>query len=181
MYILKNAEEKIAKFNSRSYGDPKLYHDVLDARGDKKSLVDESGNVSEGFLEMIEVALRGYFGMDKRMLNDKGEFINNLSNKLESDEVRNVLTKFRGMCINSPNLADYRSDVEVLYERLSAKGEDRLSQKDDRFRVGATKIMHCLFPELFVMLDKHVGCALGYLQGEYNKFEAYWAAMNICR
>jgi len=181
MYILKNAEQKIVKFNSRSYGELALYHGILNARGDKKSLVDEAGNVSDGFLEMIEATLRGYFGMGKRMLNDKGGFIKNLSNKLESDEARNVLTKFSGKCISSPNLADYRSDVEVLYERLSAKGQDRLSQKDYRFCVGATKIMHCLFPELFVMLDKYVGCALGYLQGEYNNFEAYWATMNICR
>jgi len=47
--------------------------------------------------------------------------------------------------------------------------------------VGATKVMHCLFPELFVMLDQNVGKALGYRPGQYNNFFCYWNAMDICR
>lgn len=181
MNILKNADEKIRKFNSRSYGDPELYHNILKARGENKSLVDESGRVGHKFLGMIEEALRGYFGMDKPMVNNKGEFIKNLKTKLESDGIRKILTKFRDVCIGSPNLADYKSDARVLYECLSAKGQDRLSQENYRFRVGATKVMYCLFPKLFVMLDRYVGRALGYEEGEYNNFEAYWATINICR
>lgn len=181
MNILKNADQKIRKFNSGISPNVVFYHDVLSARGENKSLVRESGRVGDKFLGMIEEALRGYFGMDRGgRMGDKEEFLKRLKDKLNSGEIKRVLIKLRDLCIIYAKLQDYESDVKQLYETLS-NPENGLSTGKAYFCVGATKIMHCLFPELFVMLDKYVGCALGYLPGEYNNFEAYWATMNICR
>jgi len=182
MYILKNAEQKIAKFNSGISSKVKFYHDVLNAREENKSLVDESGNIGENSLSMIEKALRHYFKMARGgRMGSEEEFIKKLESKLESDKIRRILARLRDVSIVSPNLEDYKSDAEKLYEPLS-NCENGLSVDRTGFYVGATKVMHCLFPELFVMLDQNVAkTVLNLRPPQYYNFTQYWKAMNKCR
>jgi hypothetical protein len=182
MKILKDAAQKIKAFNDLPNDDPRDYHLVLLARGGEKSLVDRHGNVSDKLLAIIDKALRGYFMMNRgNRMGSKEEFVNKLRNKLASYETRRILATLRAVTIVSPTLEDYRSEVEKLYESLSNR-EDGLSMDGSYFCVGTTKAMHCLLPELFVMLDQNVGKAvLEYSAGQYNNFASYWKVMKICR
>ncbi len=183
MEVLNNAAEKIKAFNSNPKDRPReSYHCVLRARAGKKSVVDEDGSVSGEYLRMIDWALRSYFMMNRRnRMGSEEEFVNKLMQKLSRNETKKILARLRDVTILSTNLEDYGSDAEELYECLS-NCENGLSADGTYFCVGATKVMHCLFPELFVMLDRNVGkTALKQSSGQYNNFASYWKIMRKCK
>jgi hypothetical protein len=181
MIILENAADKITGFNSYPDRPRESYHQVLTARAGRRSFVHENGNIIDSHLYLIDWALRSYFMMNRRKrMGGKEEFVYKLRNSLRDNETKSILVKLRDVNITAHDLQDYRSDAEKLYESLS-NCEHGLSADGTYFCVGATKVMHCLFPELFVMLDQNVGKAAGYRPGQYNNFWSYWEVMNICR
>jgi hypothetical protein len=189
MKILDNAAKKIKEFNSNPKDRPrKSYHCVLDARAGKRSFVDKNGSVSHKYLEMIDWALRSYFAMDRgnsyrggTSMGNRKQFVNKLGNKLGSHEARKLLAALRDVSIISSSLEVHRLHAEELYKSLS-NPEDGLSANKTRFCVGTTKVMHCLLPEFFVLLDSNVGKnVLNYSGGQYNNFVSYWKVMEICR
>lgn len=187
MIILRNADEKIRVFNNEYPEDlpRESYHNVLTAREGSMSFVSPDGNVNMNNLERIDWALRSYFRMNKGgRMGDTEEFLNRLRIKLQSEQIRNMLVRFRDVSITFPNIMNYESDAGKLYESFS-NPNDGLSSGGIKFCVGATKVMHCLFPEFFIMLDKRVAktiCATVPTFGNnYNNFLSYWRAMMICR
>ncbi len=186
MRILNNAAKKIQAFNSNPKDRPReSYHRVLLARAGRKSFVGEDGSVSdEQHLRMIDWALRSYFMMNRGKnhgsMGSKEEFVSKLVNKLGSDEIRRILVRFTDLSIMSPSLEDCKSDAEGLYESLSNR-EDGLSANGTYFYVGTTKVIHCLFPELFVLLDSKVAKVVLVRSYGYNNFSSYWKVMEICR
>lgn len=181
MIILENAAEKIREFNNNPDDRPRgSYHQVLTAREGRRSFVDENGNITDRHLYMIDWALRSYFMMNRgNRMGAEEQFVNRLGNNLQGDETMSILARLRDVTIIVHDLQDYKADAEKLYESLSDP-EHGLSADGTYFCVGATKVMHCLFPELFVMLDQNVGRAVGYRSGQYNNFWFYWKVMNIC-
>ena len=113
-------------------------------------------------------------------MGSEKEFVGRLTNKLGVGEVKRILARLRDVSIISPNLEDYKSDAQELYESLS-NPKGGLSADGTCFCVGATKVMHCVLPEFFVMLDKNVGKAVGFSSGRYNNFASYWRVMETCR
>jgi hypothetical protein len=182
MKIFENAAEKIREFNNYPKDRPReSYHQVLTARAGRGSFVHENGNISERNLYLIDLALRSYFMMNRgNRMGGTEEFVNKLGNNLWGNETKSILAKLRYVSIIAHNLQDYKSEAERLYECLS-NCEHGLSSDGTYFCVGATKVMHCLFPELFVMLDQNVGKAVGYRPGQHNNFWSYWKVMEICR
>lgn len=162
MKIFENVAQKIRDFNNYPDRPRESYHRVLNARDGRKSFVGENGNVSPHYLHMIDWALRSYFMMNRgNRMGSKEQFTNKLTNKVSIPEVKKILAQLRVLSITSPNLNDCRLDAEELYNLLSHP-EHGLSSDGTHFCVGATKLMHCLFPELFIMLDQNVGKAVGY-------------------
>jgi hypothetical protein len=185
MGILENAAVKINAFNNYNGGRDlhraASYHDVLNARAGRGSFVQETGIVEDQYLVLIDRALRSYFSMNRgNRMGSTEEFVAKLNNKLQSDKIRNILGKLKELSITSPNIEDYKSNAEELYGSFS-NSKNGLSNDRTSFCVGATKTMHCLFPELFIMLDQNVAKALEYPSGQYNNFASYWKAMKICR
>lgn len=180
MIILENAAGKIKEFNNYPDRPRESYHRVLTAREVRRSFVNENGNIMDNHLYLIDRALRSYFMMNRgNRMGRTEEFINKLGNSLRENETRNILANLRDVSITAP-LQNYKSDAKMLYESLSNR-EQGLSADGTYFCVGATKVMHCLFPELFVMLDQNVGKAVGYRPAQYNNFGFYWNVMDICR
>jgi hypothetical protein len=180
MIILENAAGKIKEFNNYPDWSHESYHKVLTAREVRRSFVNENGNIMDNHLYLIDRALRSYFMMNRgNRMGRTEEFINKLGNSLRDNETRNILANLRDVSITAP-LQNYKSDAKMLYESLSNR-EQGLSADGTYFCVGATKVMHCLFPELFVMLDQNVGKAVGYRPAQYNNFGFYWNVMDICR
>ncbi len=182
MYILKDAAEKISRFNSNLKDRPRgSYHRVLDARAGRESFVDEDGSVSGEYLEMIDWALRSYFMMNRgNKMGSEADFVGKLKNKLASDEIKEILARLRDVTIMYVNLEDYKSDAEELYESMSNRNSG-LSADKTHFCVGTTKVMHCLFPEFSVLLDKKVAEVVLKRSSNYNNFPSYWKVMRRCQ
>ncbi|MEI9476122.1 MAG: hypothetical protein WCO26_06070 [Deltaproteobacteria bacterium] len=181
MIILENAAGKITEFNNYPDRPRESYHQVLTARAGTRSFVQENGNITDSHLYLIDWALRSYFMMNRgNRMGAQEEFISKLANNLRNNETKSILARLRDVTIIAPEVQHYKSDAEKLYESLSNR-EHGLSADGTYFCVGATKVMHCLFPELFVMLDQNVGKAVGYRPGQYNNFWSYWKVMDVCR
>lgn len=181
MIILENAEQKIREFNDYPDRPRESYHRVLNAKEGRKSFVGENGNVNPYYIHMIDWALRSYFMMNRgNRMGSKEQFTNKLIDKVSIPEIKKILARLRVLSITSPNFNNCRPDAEELYNLLSHP-EHGLSSDGTHFCVGATKVMHNLFPELFIMLDQIVGRAVGYRPSQYNNFGSYWNAMDICR
>ncbi len=58
------------------------------------------------------------------------------------------------------DIADHREPIVRAYETLASRGEGRLSEEDKEFHVGATKILHFLNPELFMIVDGNTAATL---------------------
>lgn len=108
------------------------------------------------------------------------EFVSRLEVSLRTAEMMDILANLRDVTITVHNLHKYQLPMKILYEFLSNR-EHGLSLDRTYFCVGATKVMHCIFPELFVMLDRNVGKAVGYSPSQYNDFLSFWNVMNVCR
>jgi len=182
MIILENAAEKISEFNNYPKDRPReSYHNVLTARAGRVSFVNENGNITVQHLHLIDWALRSYFMMNRgNRMGSEEEFVKRLENNLHDNEIKNILARLRNLTITAQYLQDYKSDAEKLYESFS-NCKHGLSADGSCFCVGATKAMHCLFPELFVMLDQNVGKAVGYRSSQHNNFWSYCKVMDICR
>jgi hypothetical protein len=182
--ILNNASSKIKRFYHKVNPNRQYYLNVLKARNSSGTVVEPSGNINMSYLRLIEEALRKYFGM-ARVMAKTSPFIAGLNSILMTNTIQSSLKTLRGARILSPSLNQYVSVAQVLYNSLSASGPRSLAAKGCNFPVGATKIMHCLFPEFFIILDSHVAGALynnGYLlrKSGYNNFDTYWKGMQTC-
>lgn len=188
MIILRNAKEKIRIFNDeyRNNDLPReSYHDVITAREGNMSFVGHDANVNNNNIIQIDWALRSYFRMNKGgKMGNTEEFVDRLRTKLQSEQIRNILVRFREVSITLPNINNYKSDVEELYNSFSSHNYG-LSSDGTMFCVGATKVMHCLFPEFFIMLDRRVAKTIRRITpnfgSNYNNLVSYWQAMMICR
>jgi len=61
---------------------------------------------------------------------------------------------FTGDNLSTVNLSTFGPVVERAYERIAADCTVR-----GKFHVGASKVLHWLFPELFIMLDRNAAMA----------------------
>ena len=57
------------------------------------------------------------------------------------------------------DLQSERSAIEAAYQELSVGGKGSLNQRGGEFHVGATKILHFINPELFLIVDKNASRA----------------------
>lgn len=187
--VFENAKNKIKYYNNLPKA--KVYNEackkVLDARKGSSSLVNDDGSISEDSLKIIVYGLRKF---EMNRFNQMGNtFRERLSKKLQKDEIKEILRNLRDLRIESEEWKERKDDIRKLYNELSTEGEDSLHADKKRFDVGATKIMNFLFPELFVIVDKHVAETLkrlGLIEiqrkgSTYNfLFESFWQAMEIC-
>jgi len=184
--ILNGAKQKLQSYNSQKSPNRKYYLDCLVAAGKPQTLVDSKGNVSDSNLQLIYKALRYYLGMNKfGVMGTREGFTSRLEVKLTDNNVQSILIKFTNVDILSVNITSYRKDAKQLYDHLSSPGPGGLSANGNSFCVGATKIMHLLYPNLFVILDSVMAEALwhnGYRKKrwQYNNFDTYWDEAMLC-
>ena len=58
-----------------------------------------------------------------------------------------------------------KGNIEAAYKELSAGGKGGLNQKGGNFHVGATKILHFINPELFLIVDSNAARAFKRYHG----------------
>jgi hypothetical protein len=67
--------------------------------------------------------------------------------------MRALIGEFREGRLSSVDLPAYVSEIESVYECLAHAGT---LHPEDQSHVAATKVLHWLFPDLFLMLDSRV-------------------------
>jgi hypothetical protein len=90
------------------------------------------------------------FDMGRTMAVD---FPNRLRNSLRVVRMRPLIGKFRECRLSAVDLSAFGSEIEAIYECLAPAGT---LHPENQSHVAATKILHWLFPDLFLMLDSRV-------------------------
>jgi hypothetical protein len=179
--VLEQAKSKIERYDEfdkeRTGGKyNKAYRDLLRARADNLSLVEESGRIGDASLNVVENTLIEFEMKKHCQMHD--QFKERLKRKLEPEETRIVLRDLRPLAILSPNLQTIKVKARHLFERLGER-KDGLDGRGYRFRVGAAKTMNFLYPELFVLMDSFVLAGLGLKA--IPDFQNYWSILTTCR
>jgi len=156
--ILEDASKKIARFNNEGLH----YNLVADAIHREHNRIGNPFNPS--FLPYIIAGLVSFdmgrmMGEKKYSLN--GGFASRLCSKLQ--EIRPLLEPIINLNLV---LVDLQKNCEVIkkaYSILSARSANALhADQNKAFNVGATKILHFLNPELFIIVDSHAAKAFRY-------------------
>jgi hypothetical protein len=181
MRILDKAKQKIAQYDEydRIHANGmynNYYRRLLASRNGRPCLVEETGEVSDASINVIEETLIAFKMKTLGCINS--DFNQKLRKKLGDPNVLLLFRQFSTLNILSPNIQSLRFDAQTLFNHLSVGGNDCLDAQGRQFRVGASKIMNFIFPELFVIMDSHV---LKCLNLHGNSFENYWTIMNTCR
>jgi len=154
--ILENAGAKIARFN-----DEGLHYNLV-ANEIYKKRNDEGDPFSESFLQYLIAGLivfdLGRWMGSKRYAFEGGGFALRLNSKLH--EIRQLLEPLMKLSLAQIDLQEHRDAIMRAYETLSAKGSGALHEDQTKsFHVGATKILHFLNPELFIIVDSNAARA----------------------
>ncbi len=148
--ILENAATKIARFN-----DEGLHYNLV-ADGIYKMHGCISDPFNRSFLPYLVAGLIafdiGRMMGTRRYAIDKGRFASRLNAKLQ--EIKPLLEPFVKTSLVQIDLREHRDAIMKAYEVLSARGTGALNEDPTKcFYVGATKVLHFLNPELFVIVD----------------------------
>ena len=154
--ITQNAKVKIAYFNEIGFH----YNLVADQIYKKRRNI---GNPSAKLFQpyiiagLIAFDMGRMMGADPYSLNSSG-FASRLSAKLALIEP--LLGTLSHESILSVDLLKQEDNIKKAYEILSAGGQGSLHQDSTKsFHVGATKILHFLNPELFIIVDSNAARA----------------------
>jgi len=126
----------------------------------------KEGVFQEGFLPYLVAGLIVFDlgrqmgkGGEQRYLPEEGGFALRLKGALK--RVRPHLEPLLEADLAGVNLEEAAGRVEVAYEDLSADGSEGLHADGKHFHVGATKLLHFLNPELFIIIDGNTARAFG--------------------
>lgn len=156
--ILDDASCKIARFNAVGLHYNIVATKVYEERVTVKNPFDRS------FVQYIIAGLIA-FDMQRTMGESKlvyryeeGCFALRLETALR--EVRRPLEPLLESDIVKVDLSAQESVIRGIYERLASNGSLSLDNQSRRFEVGATKVLHFLNPNLFVIVDSNASRAM---------------------
>jgi hypothetical protein len=166
--ILDNAPDKIRRYNQLCVH----YNLVADAiyriRGECDNLFDAS------FLPFLIAALISFDlgrmmgeGAERRYDPEKHGFAARLMEKMQA--VRQNLNHLTNVRLSEINLGEEQENIVTAYRHLASRGNHSLNQRSHEFHVGATKIMHFLNPELFVIIDSNAARAFRMAHNVYYR------------
>ncbi len=154
--ILENAVSKITRFNEAGLHYNLVAKEIYRVCREIESPVDKS------FMPYIIAGLTS-FDMGRMMGSskysfDNGNFAARLYAKLQM--VRTLLEPLLYFNLLSIDLQEHNDEINQAYAALSANGPGALHQNQTKtFNVGASKILHFLNPELFIMVDSNAARA----------------------
>ncbi len=149
MRILDNAPQSLEEYNSGC-----LHYNLI-AQGVYQARERIRDPLSLEFRPYIVAGLIGFDmrrTMGKNPYSPEGKFWPRLSECLEAPD---GLAGLAEMNLATANLGSISSVIETAYNRIA----DRCGVTEKKFHVGATKVLHWLFPELFIILDRNAAAA----------------------
>lgn len=152
--ITENAQRKINKFNSEGLH----YNLVADAAYEKRKLISNPFGIE--YQSYIIAALisfdmgrmMGQGGSKKYDIKADG-FAKLLRNKLKT--IEKYLIKLADYSLTDLDIEKEKLNIKKAYHELSNDGPEGLNQKGYKFHVGATKILHFINPNLFIIVDSN--------------------------
>lgn len=151
--ILTKAREKIDRFNNLGVH----YNIVADYVYKKRRSTTEL--FSPDYLPHLVAALIS-FDMERMMGRGAGKydimaggFATRLHEKLSRIEPK--LRHLMDVHLTDIDLQNEKSNITAAYQELSPSGIESLNQTQRQFHVGATKILHFINPELFLIVDSN--------------------------
>lgn len=152
--ILSKAREKIERFNKLGVH----YNIVADYVYQRRKLTTEFFDTE--YLPYLVAALIS-FDMNRMMgkgAENKydimaGGFATKLHEKLS--RIKPKLRHLTDVNLTDIDLQNEKDNIKDAYQELSTGGIEGLNQKQGEFPVGATKILHFINPELFLIIDSN--------------------------
>lgn len=181
--ILDNAISKIARFNEEG-----LHYHLVATEIYKIRRQIENPFV-ESYLPYIIAGL-ATFDMGRMMgfSYNNGNFVIRLKAKLKI--IRPLLEELLASDLLSIDLQEHSNEIRHAYEALRSTGPGALHQNQEKsFWVGASKVLHFLNPELFVMVDSNAARAFRAAHNipfrknapQGYSAERYFACMNLAK
>ena len=172
--ILDQAIEKIRHFNSIGIHYEAVYHHVMAKRQEIKEIFnpDFIDNITAG---LISFDMQRMMGSSKYMSDGKDSWASKVQKKLSSHQA--TLQEYRSLSLQNIDLSKtaIRNDILIIFNELSKSGKDGLNRRkpSERFPVGASKILHFLIPDLFIIVDSNARRELAKFHGikESRKFD----------
>jgi hypothetical protein len=156
--ITSNAKDKIEGFNSIGLH----YNLVADAVYKMRSSLDSPFNSQ--YLKYIIAALISFemermMGPDRTSRYDRevGGFATLLAQKLA--KVQPLISHLTRSNLTSLDIEKERESITAAYEMLAEDGVDGLNRRKGGFHVGATKILHFINPDGFLIIDSNASRA----------------------
>jgi len=155
--ILEGSADKIARFNAIG-----LDYNIVAARvyDERRATPNPFGRL---FLTYVIAALNAFDMLrqmgtrDRAYSFDDGDFGARLESKLV--RLRGVLEPMMGGDITSVDLSRHGQAIRASYDELAGNGAGALHSQGHHFHVGATKVLHFLNPELFIIVDSNASRA----------------------
>lgn len=162
--ITSNAKEKIKRFNQIGLH----YNLVADAVYKVRASIDDGFN--SDYLNYIIAALVSFemgrmMGPDAKSRYDMeaGGFATRLVQKLE--KIKPLISHLPRADLFNFDIENEKQSIMAAYKVLAAGGKDGLNQRGGEFNVGATKILHFLNPEAFLIVDSNAARAFRSFHG----------------
>lgn len=156
-YILENAMEKIKKFDHIG-----LHYNLVADQVYKMRFRKGTDPFSQSYIRYLIAGLIS-FDMGRMMGSGKYEikyegFARRLYRKIT--QIQTICEQIIDSKIIQIDLNHHSSAIENVYHILSENGEGALNEDNkDHFYVGATKILHFLNPNLFIIVDSNAAKA----------------------
>jgi hypothetical protein len=157
--ILKNALEKINRYNQLCVHYNLVAESIYRVRNMHNNLFGAS------FLPYLVAGLISFDlgrmmgkGAESRYDPERNGFAKILMNKLQ--EIRQHLQHLTHLSLIDIDIVKEHDNIAAAYRHLSSGGPNSLHQNGKQFSVGATKIMHFINPELFIIVDRYSAQAL---------------------
>ncbi|MBI5746327.1 MAG: hypothetical protein HZA13_04930 [Nitrospirae bacterium] len=156
--ILDNAQEKIYRYNQLCVHYNLVADAVYKARSKYNDLFDTH------YLPFLVAALIAFDlgrmmgkGDERRYDPEMNGFAQQLREKLKG--IRPSFQHLTTVRLCDVNLLEEQDNIITAYRYLAAGGNDSLNQTGDGFHVGATKLLHFINPELFLIVDSNAARA----------------------
>jgi len=173
--ILTDVKDKVSFFNQIGIHYEAVYHYVIRRRQQeekiyKKDFLDDitAGLISfdmqrfMGNKKKIEnkeqMGNKKYMAEAKAPNNDTEPWVYRLKNVLDGKQTISILRSLRKEVLQKIDLTNgnFPGQISSIFDELSKEGSGRLSlRKNEKFPVGASKILHFLIPDLFIILDSN--------------------------
>lgn len=154
--ILDNAAEKIQHFNRIAIHYEAVYHYVIRRRVDTKDLFDTDflDDITAG---LISFDMQRMMGGAKYMIEGREAWASKLKDALQRHA--SFLSQVKTLNLQSVQLDKGNLDQKIaaVFDDLSDPAHSGLNRRkeSERFHVGASKILHFLIPDFFIILDSN--------------------------